>query len=61
MKYQLDHIDLKNFMNSDFNEKADMWTMGTIEFLTGEYLFEIDSDCSQNERDEDIYMRCSKF
>jgi serine/threonine-protein kinase SRPK3 len=43
----------ENFMNSDFNEKADMWTIGCLlfEFLTGEYLFEIDSDCSQNERD----------
>lgn len=43
----------ENFMNSDFNEKADMWSIGCLlfEFLTGEYLFEIDSDCSQNERD----------
>ena len=43
----------ENFMNSDFNEKADMWSVGCLlfEFLTGEYLFEIDSDCGQNERD----------
>ena len=43
----------ENFMNSGFNEKADMWTLGCLifEMLTGEYLFEIDSDCDQNERD----------
>ena len=43
----------ENFMNSFFNEKADIWTVGCLlfEFLTGEYLFEIDSDCGQNERD----------
>jgi serine/threonine-protein kinase SRPK3 len=43
----------ENFMNCYFNEKADIWTIGCLlfEFLTGEYLFEIDSDCDQNERD----------
>lgn len=43
----------ENFMNSFYNEKADIWTTGCLlfEFLTGEYLFEIDSDCDQNERD----------
>jgi serine/threonine-protein kinase SRPK3 len=43
----------ENFMNSFYNEKADIWTVGCLlfEFLTGEYLFEIDSDCGQNERD----------
>ena len=40
-------------MNSFYNEKADIWTTGCLlfEFLTGEYLFEIDSDCDQIERD----------
>ena len=43
----------ENIMNSFYNEKADIWGMGCImfELLTGEYLFDIDRELSDNEKD----------
>ena len=45
----------ENIMNSFYNEKADIWTMGCIfyELVTGEYLFDIDRDLTDNEKDRD--------
>ena len=47
----------ENFMNSFFNEKADIWSLGCLcfEFLTGEYLFDIDMVDDSNERDR-LYL-----
>ena len=47
----------ENYMNSFYNEKADIWTLGCLafEFLTGEYLFEIDMVDDHNERDR-LYL-----
>ena len=43
----------ENIMNSFYNEKSDIWGMGCImfELLTGEYLFDIDRDLNDNEKD----------
>ena len=43
----------ENIMNSFYNEKADIWGMGCIifELLTGDYLFEVERDLSDNEKD----------
>ena len=45
----------ENIMNSFYNEKADIWAMGCIfyELVTGEYLFDIDRDLTDNEKDRD--------
>jgi serine/threonine-protein kinase SRPK3 len=45
----------ENIMNPFYNEKADIWTMGCIayEFITGEYLFDIDRELSDNEKDRE--------
>ena len=47
----------ENFMNSFYNEKADLWSLGCLffEFLTGEYLFDIDMVDDGNERDR-LYL-----
>ena len=44
----------ENIMNNFYNEKADIWTIGCIayELLTGEYLFDIDRDLSDNDKDK---------
>lgn len=43
----------ENIMNDFYNEKADIWTMGclTYELITGEYLFDIDRDMDDNDKD----------
>ena len=43
----------ENIMNPFYNEKADIWAMGCIiyELLTGEYLFDIDRELEDNEKD----------
>jgi serine/threonine protein kinase len=43
----------ENFMNSFFNERADMWSFGCLlfEFMTGEALFEIEDTDDATERD----------
>ena len=43
----------ENIMNPFYNEKADIWSMGCIayELITGEYLFDIEKDLSNNEKD----------
>ena len=43
----------ENIMNPFYNEKADIWTIGCIayELITGEYLFDIDRDLSNTEKD----------
>ena len=49
----------ENIMNPFYNEKADIWTMGCIayELITGEYLFDIDRNLSDNEKDrEHLYQ-----
>jgi serine/threonine-protein kinase SRPK3 len=53
----------ENFMNDFFNEKADIWATGCLlfEFLTGDYLFDIDSDCDQNERDRRYLYEISQI
>ena len=45
----------ENIMNSFYNEKADIWTMGCIsyELITGEYLFDIDRHLNNNEKDRE--------
>jgi serine/threonine-protein kinase SRPK3 len=45
----------ENIMNPFYNEKADIWTMGCIvyELITGENLFDIDRDLSDNEKDRE--------
>jgi serine/threonine-protein kinase SRPK3 len=45
----------ENIMNPFYNEKADIWTMGCIayELITGEYLFDIDRDLSDTEKDRE--------
>ena len=47
----------ENFMNSFYNEKADIWSLGCLffEFLTGDYLFDIDMVDDSNERDR-LYL-----
>ena len=47
----------ENYMNSFYNEKADIWAIGCLafEFLTGEYLFDIDMVDDANERDR-LYL-----
>jgi serine/threonine-protein kinase SRPK3 len=47
----------ENFMNSFYNEKADIWSIGCLifEFITGESLFEIDPGSDTNERDR-LYL-----
>jgi serine/threonine-protein kinase SRPK3 len=43
----------ENIMNPFYNEKADIWTMGCIayELITGDYLFDIDRNLNDNEKD----------
>lgn len=43
----------ENIMNAFYNEKADIWAIGCIifELLTGDYLFDIDRDLTDNEKD----------
>ena len=43
----------ENMMNSFYNIKADIWTLGCIfyEFLTGEYLFSIEENINPDHRD----------
>ena len=43
----------ENIMNDYYNEKADIWTIGCIayELITGEYLFDIDRDLVEGEKD----------
>jgi serine/threonine-protein kinase SRPK3 len=45
----------ENIMNPFYNETADIWTMGCIayELITGDYLFDIDRDLSDNEKDRE--------
>jgi serine/threonine protein kinase len=44
----------ENIMNNFYNEKADIWTIGCIvyELLTGDYLFDIDRDLCDNDKDK---------
>lgn len=44
----------ENIMNNFYNEKADIWTVGCIvyELLTGDYLFNIDRDLCDNDKDK---------
>ena len=45
----------ENIMNNFYNEKADIWALGclTYELFTGDYLFDIDRDGSDNEKDRE--------
>jgi len=45
----------ENIINPFYNEKADIWTIGCIayELITGEYLFEIDRNLSDNDKDRE--------
>ena len=45
----------ENIMNNFYNEKADIWAMGCLsyELFTGDYLFDIDRDGDDNEKDRD--------
>jgi serine/threonine-protein kinase SRPK3 len=45
----------ENIMNPFYNEKADIWTMGCIsyELITGEYLFDIDRNLNDKEKDRE--------
>jgi serine/threonine protein kinase len=57
----------ENIMNPFYNEKADIWTMGciTYELITGEYLFDIDRDLSDTEKDREhlhqMYKKLGKI
>ena len=44
----------ENIMNNFYNEKADIWTIGCIayELITGEYLFDIDRDLCDTDKDK---------
>ena len=42
----------ENIMNSFYNEKADIWSLGCIiyELLTSEYLFDVDRELGYNDK-----------
>ena len=51
----------ENIMNTFYNEKSDIWGMGCIifELLTGEYLFDIDRELSDNQKDrQHLHQMC---
>ena len=53
----------ENIMNNFFNEKADIWSLGCIfyEFLTDEYLFDIDRNLEKIEKDREHLYQISEI
>ena len=53
----------ENIMNNFFNEKADIWSLGCIfyEYLTDEYLFDIERDLEKIEKDREHLFQISEI